>query len=453
MTVTIAPSLGSNGIMSSDTANRAALSASRDAVRRLLTAIPTFTGLSEAERQELAMSTVKVLSFMADPNGVYSDVAARESRGELPVGTLPTEVAAVPTVPTSAGQSLAQGNGEPMATGMEDAVEATKQSLSKSPGFAGKDFQAGAVRQGVEQFGEMVQKVDFPKFVGGLIKNVFQAIVESSIEQMRAYGELISNVAKTTDQFMRDNIGEAAGRDFLADSYPDTLGVEVGGGSEGFAENGADGAATPPPRLAAHGDAAEVRLAEISRNLNLNPPVTDITDANAELRLVTAARLQMAKSRQQLLSSMVMLGINRIVITDGSINAKVIFDMRASDKANRNYKAQMNDRSAMSEKNTANIGYGSWFSPVSAGMTNEFSTEHVATVGSAVDETSESKAEVKAKLSGEVRVNFKSDYLPLDKMATPEMMSVIQGNSTPYNPNNPASPRSGTAPAGATAPQ
>jgi hypothetical protein len=47
---------------------------------------------------------------------------------------------------------------------------------------------------------------------------------------------------------------------------------------------------------------------------------------------------------------------------------------------------------------------------------------------------------VNAKLSGEVRVNFKSDYLPLDKMATPEMMSVIQGNSTPYNPNKGATP-------------
>ena len=45
-----------------------------------------------------------------------------------------------------------------------------------------------------------------------------------------------------------------------------------------------------------------------------------------------------------------------------------------------------------------------------------------------------------AKLSGEVRVNFKSDYLPLEKMATPEMMSAIQGNSTPYNPNKAATP-------------
>ena len=44
--------------------------------------------------------------------------------------------------------------------------------------------------------------------------------------------------------------------------------------------------------LVARGENAEVRLAEISHEMNLNPPVSDITDANAELRLVTAARLQ-----------------------------------------------------------------------------------------------------------------------------------------------------------------
>jgi hypothetical protein len=81
---------------------------------------------------------------------------------------------------------------------------------------------------------------------------------------------------------------------------------------------------------------------------------------------------------------------------------------------------------------------------VNANASFENEQEHVATVGSAVDETSESKAEVKAKLSGEVRVNFKSDYLPLDKMATPEMMSVIQGNSTPYNPNKAAAGEGGS---------
>jgi hypothetical protein len=55
----------------------------------------------------------------------------------------------------------------------------------------------------------------------------------------------------------------------------------------------------------------------------------------------------------------------------------------------------------------------------------------VATVQSAVEDTSESKAEVKAKLSGEVRVNFKSDYFPMEKMASPQMIAAIQGNAQP----------------------
>jgi len=154
MTAIIAPAPSATGSVPSSPAGSqpAALGASRDAVRRLLTAIPTFTGLSESERQELAMSTVKVLAFMADPNGVYSDIAAREARGELPPGSLPREVAAEP-----AAQALSAPAAEAL-----DAVEDTKKSLSKSPGFAGKQFEAGAVKQGVEQFGELVRRSIFP---------------------------------------------------------------------------------------------------------------------------------------------------------------------------------------------------------------------------------------------------------------------------------------------------
>ena len=416
----------------------AVLDATRPEVQRLLLSIPNFLGLTDAERAQIARDTVKICAYMADPGGVRAEIAERGARGDLP----PVAVAFPPAAPGAvqpagtvasppvAPAPIAAAQAAPVAGALADppsAVEQTKQALAKSPGFAGKDFQAGGVNAGTEAFGQLVQKVDFPKFVGGLIKNVFQAIVESSIEQMRAYGELVANVAKTTDQFMRDNIGEGAGRDYLADAYPDALSV-------------GDASGDSPPRLQPQGENHDVRLAEISRDLNIVPPVTDVSDADAELRLVTAARLQMAKSRQQLLSSMVMLGINRIVVTDGSINAKVVFDMRAEDKAKRHYTASMNDTESQRSKQAMNMSYGAWFSPVKVGVSDTSAESHVATVGSAVDETSESKAEVKAKLSGEVRVNFKSDYLPLEKMATPEMMSTIQGNSTPYNPNAKALP-------------
>ena len=389
-----------------DWTSRDALAEVRPQVRDLLLAAPAFGALPDPERKAIAADLVKVFSYIADPNAISE---------------------ALPPTAATLAQSDGIKNYGNLVKGLPDQV--------------GKDFVAGAVRQGVEEFGNLVQKVDFPKFVGGLIKNVFQAIVESSMEQMRAYGELVSNVAKTVDQFMVDNIGPGAGRDYLANRFPEDLAVDVGGESSSMAEGDE---APPAARIVATGENSEVALARISQEMNINPPITDLSDANAELRLVTAARLQMARQRQQLLSSMVMLGINRIVITDGSINAKVVFDMRASDKAKVESRASMFDRQSSMNKNTAAAGFGGW--GFAGGMSNTNVQEHVATVGSAVDESSESKAEVKAKLSGDVRVNFKSDYLPLDKMATPEMMSVIQGNSTPYNPNKPNTATAAPAP-------
>ena len=40
---------------------------------------------------------------------------------------------------------------------------------------------------------------------------------------MRAYGELLANVAKTVDQFAQDNITENNARDWLAQRFPDEL--------------------------------------------------------------------------------------------------------------------------------------------------------------------------------------------------------------------------------------
>jgi len=51
-------------------------------------------------------------------------------------------------------------------------------------------------------------------------------------------------------------------------------------------------------------------------------------------------------------------------------------------------------------------------------------------------------------MQGEVRVNFKSDYLPLEKMATPEMIGAIQGNSMPPAPRGATPPAATPAPTG-----
>jgi len=389
--------MGNGATTQAGAADRSTLDAVRPAVRDLLLSVPAFKELSSGEQQKIASGMVKIASYMANPSGALA--------------------------------------APPLSSAQADAVEATKQRLAKAPGQVGQDFKAGAVQQGVQQFGALVQKVDFPAFVGGLIKNVFQAIVQSSIDQMRAYGELIANVAKTVDEFAQDNISENNARDWLAAKYPDSLGINTGTDTE-FADDNTP--APPSPKLEGKGDDLEASLQTISKDMNLLKPITDLSDQAEEARLVQAGRLQMAHGRQQLLASMVMMGINRIVVTDGLINAKVIFDMRASDTASRKATASMADRQSSSLTNKMHADTGGWMSPVNASVDNEYHQDHVATVQSAVDDQSESKAQVKATLSGEVRVNFKSDYFPMEKMASPEMIAAIQGNSKP-----PAKPISG----------
>jgi hypothetical protein len=390
----------------------------RPQVRELLERSEGFRALPGEQQKEMARTMVRVASFMANPHGL--------AKQEL-----------------TPGRSLLahqQGTPAPLARTQDSAVDASGRKASEKIGtFAGADFQAGAVRQGVEQYKNLIGSVDFPSFVGGLIQNVFQAIVTASIQQMNAYGQLLKSVAQTVDQFAQDNISLNNARDWLIDKYPDQIGLDESAAGE---EGG-------QPRLAVKAEDGAAALGRINTEMGIAQPITDLSDPEQENRLVMAARLQMARSRQQLLASMVILGINRIVVTDGAINAKVVFDLKASDQAQRQARASLYDSQSSMNRNISAAGVG--FGWGAAGTTNVNEQRHVTTVGSAVDESSESKAEVKAKLSGEVRVNFKSDYFPMEKMATPGMIAAIQGNSLPVDPNVTPSARGGGAPAPAAA--
>jgi hypothetical protein len=391
------------------------LAAVRPQVRLLLERSAAFRALPAAEQRDIARNMVRVAAYMSNPAGL--------ARPEFEQ----------PTIAKPGLESVAP------ARALADPVEAAKGKAAEKVGtFAGADFKGGAMREGTAAFKELVGAVDFPVFVGGLIQNVFQAIVSASIQQMNAYASLLKSVAQTVDQFAQDNISMNNARDWLIDKYPDQLGLDESGAEE---EGGS-------PRVAPKGEDSAGLMRQLNEELKMLQVLTDLGDPEQETRLVLAARLQMAHSRQQMLASMVVLGINRIVITDGAINAKVLFELKANDQAQRRARASLHDTQSSMNQNVsaagANFGWGA------AGSVNVNEQRHVTAVSSAVDENSESKAELKAKLSGEVRVNFKSDYFPMEKLASPGMIASIQGNATPFDPNVP--PPGARAPAAGASP-
>jgi hypothetical protein len=131
------------------------------------------------------------------------------------------------------------------------------EDMAKIANYLASDPSRGADK--------LVVDVEFPDFVSDLLSGVFDAIVDGSIRQMKAYAKLVAGVAKSVDEFA-DQINDNDARDYLTDRYPDFF---------------------------------------PSHSTRKRP------------------RARLRSSRQQLLATMVLMGINRIVVTDGRIKAKL----------------------------------------------------------------------------------------------------------------------------------
>lgn len=331
----------------------------RQEVRRVLDASPAWAQLAPDERRAFAHSMVKVSDYLTqDPGWLDTDAPA-------------------PSSPEMA-QALS-------------GVSKLKKRLASDAGQVNQDFRASAVEQGVQSFDNLVKTVDFPKFVSGLIQGVFQAIVDASMQQMDAYKELLMATAKTVDQFARDHVTDDAAREQIVQRFPSVVRIRR-------TDTGS--------RVVLRDDVDDASALEV---LNDGQAV-DLDDPEAELALINGTKLEMARQRQKMMALMVMLGINRIVVTNGRINAKVIFAIEADDQAKRMAEAGMTSE----RKTDMGAAAGAWSPWGAAGAYAR--TQHKTTVRSSVADESESKAKVEGQLTGEVRVNFRSETLPPEKM-------------------------------------
>lgn len=273
---------------------------------------------------------------------------------------------------------------------------------------------------------ETLNAIAFPTFVADLIKGTFQAIVDASIQQMEAYGELLNNVAKTVDEFMADNISDGQGKDWLSNAYPQIFRMDIDG----------EGA-----RVTAREDVPDDAGQTLRRGLGLSED-PGLEDEDIEGMLIPAARRQLARSRQQLLSTMVLMGMNRIVVTSGKIKARMDFRINAQDSG----AAQSAQQFEFKHENQAKYG---WFlSPVS--VSQKTSVAYVASSA----KTASSDIQAAAEVGGEVEIKFKSDYFPLERFADMQRVEQIQSNTAVPAANTPvvgAAAAQGAAPAPAAA--
>lgn len=286
----------------------------------------------------------------------------------------------------------------------------TAQPVVAETQAARANLQTSATGRVADITQSTLRAIAFPTFVADLINGTFDAIIGATIKQMQAFMELVENVSKSVAAFMRDNISDNQARDYLVSAYPGLMQVDT---------------SDDQPRLIlteAGEEASGDVLDGMQDQLGLPGPVRSLDDETVETQLVPAARRRLAESRLQMLSSLVMLGLQRIVVRHGRIRATMGFHIDASDRAHA-------EEASTFDFSHQNSVQGMFYVAFSARTS-------VAYVSSQQSD-SDSAINVQADLTGEVDLTFETDYLPLNRLARAESIERIRGNTPNPEANHP----------------
>jgi hypothetical protein len=304
--------------------------------------------------------------------------------------------------------------------------------LSESPPPAGgprslaaaDEFGGAAIERLPGTTERVLAAISFPRFVEELLNGVFKAMVGSSVRQMEAFVELLDSVAASAGGFADRTMGDEAARQWLVEQFPGSYvmeGDEQEAPSPGWSDWG--DAEQPERTVRLRGGATAPTAAALRTALGLGDDV-DLSTSDPE-RLLSLVRQAIAGRRQNTLASLVMLGLNRIVVESGSVDASMRFHIDARSAAE-------DDRGSTVDLRHTSSGGGSFGAAgwgVSASMTN--------TIGYVRTEQTQTTEEISASvdLNSSVRINFKSDYVPLSQLAGAKQVETIRQNSR--NPEAP----------------
>ena len=253
---------------------------------------------------------------------------------------------------------------------------------------------------------QALEAVDFPSFVAGLVSGTFQAIVDSTAQQVREYAQLVASISKSVGDFSRDNVSANQVRDWLVGRHPKDLVLVL-------PKPGERGEPKLRPRSKS-GDSpawlAQYGLAD-----------QELTDELVEGPLVEAARLNLGEERLQTLATMVLMGINRIVVNDGQIKARLQFHASARESL----KADVAMQAAGQQ-----IGI--------AGRQTQMQSA-VSTMVSTINVNAQADVAVRANLVGEVAIKFRTETFDINRFADTQAIQLLTRHSR-MNPDGAAAP-------------
>jgi hypothetical protein len=245
-------------------------------------------------------------------------------------------------------------------------------------GYKGYDPAFGA---DTKSFRELVDSVDFPKFVADLLKAVFDANLVVMKQQTDSYIKLMKEATKSTADFIK-KVKDDDTFAKLAETRGDKYNVTTDKNPDG------------------------------SQKLVLSTPEGEKVDLEeAEVKKdVLEAKINMAKEHRAALREVLLMGVTRLVVEKGVIEAGVDFSIKAA----RDSKAHHEDQNV--NVTQAETGFGGGLGALFGGPSGSIETTNTNIQINTSDK--HATDDLSAMLHGKVNIQFKTDYFQLDRFAT-----------------------------------
>jgi hypothetical protein len=239
------------------------------------------------------------------------------------------------------------------------------------PGFEGS----------TQAFNELVDSVDFPQFVADLLKAVFDANLTVMKQQTDSYIKLMKEATKSTADFIK-KINDDDTLASLAESKSEQYNLSMDQAPDG------------------------------TMKLGLTDPdgnAVDMEDTKVK-QAIMETKVRMAQEHRAALREVLLMGVTRLVVEKGQIEAGVEFQITANRKSTASHQDQNVNVASLQLEYGGGL-MGSLF----GGPSGSFNmTNTNIQVNTAQKEATDTLA---AKLQGKVNIQFKTDYFELDQFA------------------------------------
>jgi hypothetical protein len=257
-----------------------------------------------------------------------------------------------------------------------------------------------------------LEKIGFVDFTVDLVKGVYEVIVNASMEQLEAYAELVTKVSKSLEEYQDEVLGpDEAEKQEKAENYI----TEVLGFKKQDTYTLTDDQATA---LREH--LAGISVQEDEQNKGIDDYITvsgtskEITHENL-VKIVLEKLKKSTEHSYDLLKTILKIGMQKVVVTNGEIRTKLTFHIDASDDYSKTSNQYSNNSSGwgigggFSGSGTGLVGkiFGA---SLGIGLSGGYSSRKLSV--NVVNEKSTSATNVNVDILGEVRINFRTETFP-----------------------------------------